>query len=41
MVTIEQLTLELINVDVLYGRFDMFQSFGLGSYQWDEYRNIL
>ncbi len=22
--TIEQLTLELVNVDVLYGRFDMF-----------------
>jgi hypothetical protein len=38
--TIEQLTLELVNVDVLYGRFYMFQSFGLQSYQWDEYRNI-
>jgi hypothetical protein len=39
--TIEQLTLELVNVDVLFGIFDMLKSFCLGSYQWDKYRNIL
>lgn len=38
--TIEQLILELINMNVFYSMFNMFQSFSLGSYQWNEYKKI-